>query len=160
MLYLFFVLATTILQRPRRQLTMTKQKHHQHTNTQPTRHVELSMAATAAAVVARDATCLELLVIFFLITLIIFFRVSLTRQNFSKQMATAATATAPASSAPAAATPTPAAGAAGGLETQHVSSPSFFPPFSFYFLHSTAASCTHHQYQHIYFKDSKSSFSS
>ena len=122
------------------------------------------MAATAAAVAARDATRLELLVIFFLITLIIFFRVSLTRQNFSKQMATAATAataTAPASSAPAAAaTPTPAAGAAGGLETRHVSSPSFFPPFSFYFLHSTAASCTHHQYQHIYFKDSKSSFSS
>ena len=103
------------------------------------------MAATAAAVVARDATRLELLVIFF--------RVSLTRRNFSKQMATAATAIAPASLAP-------AAGAAGGLETQHVSSPSFFPPFSFYFLHSTAASRTHHQYQHIYFEDSKSSFSS
>ena len=119
------------------------------------------MAATAAAVAARDATHLELPVNFYLITLIIFFRVSLTCRNFSKWMATAATATAPASSAPpAAATTTPAAGAAGGLETRHVSSPSFFSPFSFYFLHSTAALRTHHQYQHIYFKDSKSSFSS
>ena len=33
MLYLFFVLATTIPQQPQWQLTMAKQKYHQHTNT-------------------------------------------------------------------------------------------------------------------------------
>ena len=58
-------------------------------------------------------------------------------------MATAAP-TAPVSlAAPAPAAPA-TTWAAGGLETQRVSSPG---SFSFYFLHRTAVSRTHHQYQ-------------